>query len=60
MLAWLLANWKMLLDSVAYMVLGASMLVKLLAPLTAGTGDDKAAGWLEKAHAWLKKLALNG
>jgi hypothetical protein len=59
MLEWMLANWKTALDAAAYIVLGASMLVHLIAPLTDSTGDDKAASWLSKAYTWLKRIALN-
>ncbi len=38
---------------------GASVAVKLVAPLTKTKVDDKLAGWLSKIEAVLKTIALN-
>lgn len=38
---------------------GASVVAKVMAPLTKTKLDDKLAGWLGKAHAVISKLALN-
>lgn len=38
---------------------GASVLVKLIAPLTKNTWDDKLAKWITKFYSGLKKISLN-
>ena len=57
--AWLAGNWQMLVGTAGAVVMGASIMVKAIAPLTESDADDRAAGWLDKVHGWLSKIALN-
>lgn len=58
-LSWVSANWQTIVGVSGTVVMGASIIVRAIAPYTANTADDKAAGFLAKAHTWLSKLALN-
>jgi len=58
-IAWLGANWLTVVATLLSIVGGASIIVKAIAPLTANTKDDEVAGWLDKVHGWLSKIALN-
>ena len=58
-LTWVTGNWQMVVGTAGTVVMGASIIVKAIAPLTDNTADDKAAGWLDKVHGLLTKLALN-
>lgn len=58
-IAWITANWQVVLGTAGTVVLGASLAVKAIAPFTKTDKDDRAAGWLTKVHALLSKLALN-
>ncbi len=57
--SWLGANWMTVVGVAGTVVMGASIMVKAVAPFTSTTADDRAASWLDKAHAWLSKIALN-
>jgi len=57
--AWISANWQTVVGVTGTVVMGASIIVKAVAPFTATTKDDKAASWLDKVHGWLSKIALN-
>ena len=57
--AWIAANWQSVAGTAGAVVMGASIIVKAIAPLTKSEADDKAAGWLDKVHGWLSKVALN-
>jgi len=57
--AWLSANWQSVVGVAGTVVMGASIIVRAIAPFTKTTKDDKAAGWLDTAYKWLSKLALN-
>lgn len=57
-MSWFLENWSTILVTALSVIGGASVALKAVAPLTAWKGDDKAAGWLDKAHSVLSKLAL--
>jgi hypothetical protein len=59
MLSWVTANWQMVVGTAGAVVMGASIVVKAIAPLTSNTADDRAASWLNKVHGWLSKIALN-
>jgi hypothetical protein len=59
MLTWISANWQLVVGTAGAVVMGASIVVKAIAPLTANTADDRAASWLSKVHTWLSKIALN-
>ena len=56
---WLGENWQLLMGTAGTVVLGASLMVKALAPLTKNKKDDKLAALLDKAVPFLNKLALN-
>lgn len=56
---WITENWMMMVGVAGTVVMGASIMVKAIAPLTKNTADDKAAAWLDKVYKWLNKLALN-
>jgi hypothetical protein len=58
-LSWIMSNWQLLLGVMGTVVMGASIAVKAIAPLTKNTADDKAAGWLDKIHGFFSMLALN-
>lgn len=58
-ISWLGANWQTVVGVVGTVVMGASIMVKAIAPFTKTTADDRAAGWLDKVQGWLSKLALN-
>lgn len=59
-MSWVLEHWSTIVVTALSIVGGASVAVKAIAPFTEWTGDDRAARWLDKAHAVLSKLALNG
>jgi hypothetical protein len=59
LLTWVSANWQAIVGTAGVVVMGASIMVKAIAPHTANTTDDKAATLLDKAYSWLNKLALN-
>lgn len=50
----------LVVQGVLMLVGGASILVKLIAPLTKTKVDDKAASLLDRVKSFLEKLALNG
>lgn len=56
---WFLSNWPLVVQAVLAVIGGASVAVKLIAPLTSTKLDDKLAGILSKVHSLLSKLALN-
>lgn len=56
---WLAGNWMTIVGVAGTVVMGASIMVKAIAPFTASTKDDAAAGWLDKVHGWLSALAMN-
>lgn len=58
-LAWVTENWQTIVGTTGTIVMGASLIVRAIAPFTKTEKDDKAAGWLDKAHNWLSKIALN-
>lgn len=57
--SWLAANWMTIVGVAGSVVMGASIIVKAIAPFTSTTADDEAASFLDKAYAWLNKVALN-
>lgn len=57
--AWIAANWMTVVGVMGSIVMGASLIVKAIAPHTSTEVDDKAAGFLDKVYGWLSKLALN-
>lgn len=59
MIDWLSNNWQECLMVIGGVISGASVAVKVIAPLTKWTGDDKAAALLDRALGLLNKLALN-
>ncbi len=56
---WLAANWMTVVGVAGTVVMGASIMVKAIAPYTSTTKDDEAASWLDKVHGWLSTLAIN-
>lgn len=58
-ISWLGANWQAVIGVTGTVVMGASIVVKAIAPFTATDKDDKMAGWLGAFHKWLSKIALN-
>lgn len=56
---WLGSNWMMVAGVLGSIVMGASIIVKAIAPHTATNRDDRVASWLDKVHGWLSKIALN-
>lgn len=58
-LSWFSENWMTVVGVAGSVVMGASLMVKAIAPLTKNVKDDKLAGWLDKAQSWLSKIALN-
>ena len=58
-ISWLGANWQTIVGVAGTVVMGASIMVKAIAPHTATTKDDRAASWLDKVHGWLSKIAIN-
>ena len=58
-IAWLSVNWPTIVGVTGSVVMGASIIVKAIAPFTATNKDDRAGSWLDKVHAWLSKVALN-
>lgn len=58
-MAWVMANWQLLVGTAGSVVMGASLAVKAIAPLTKTDKDDRAASWLTKVYTLLSKLALN-
>lgn len=58
-MSWILDNWMTVLVVILTVIGAASVVVKAIAPLTASKTDDKVAGWLDKVHAWLSRVALN-
>lgn len=59
MFSWLAENWLTLVTVALSVVGGASIMVKAIAPYTSTTSDDEVAGWLDKVHGWLSRIALN-
>jgi len=59
MVDWILAHYMDVLIVLSAVIAGASVICKALAPLTKSTVDDRAAGWLDRAHGWLSVIALN-
>lgn len=59
MIDWLSNNWTQCLMVIGGVISGASVAVKVIAPLTKWTGDDKVAALLDRALGLLDKLALN-
>ena len=59
LIQWISSNWDVILVTSLAVIGSASLIVKSIAPLTANKKDDKVAGWLDKVHALLSKLALN-
>lgn len=55
---WLASNWQNVLLIVTSTISGAAVTLRLLAPLTRNTTDDRIATWLERAERVLKRLAL--
>jgi hypothetical protein len=58
-IGWLGDNWMTLVGVAGTVVMGASMMVKAVAPFTKTVKDDRLAAALDKALGWLNKLALN-
>jgi membrane associated rhomboid family serine protease len=56
MFDWLALHWKDVLVGASGVIAGASLALKVIAPLTKNTADDRWAKRLEKLVAW---LALN-
>lgn len=56
---WVGSNWVTVITTALAVVGGASVMVHAIAPFTKNTKDDDVAGWLDKVHGWLSKLALN-
>lgn len=58
-ISWVIANYQMVIGVVGTVVMGASIAVRAIAPLTATDKDDRVASWLGKVHGFLGRLALN-
>lgn len=58
-LGWLRDNWVALVAVVGGIVMGSSIIVKSISPLTASHKDDNFATLLDKIHKFLSKIALN-
>jgi hypothetical protein len=58
-LNWIMSNWTTVAGTAGVVVMGASLMVKAIAPYTKNTADDKAASFLDRAYKWLNKIALN-
>lgn len=58
-IAWISANWQVVVGTAGTVVMSAAIAVKAIAPFTKTDKDDRAAGWLSKVHVFLSKLALN-
>jgi hypothetical protein len=56
---WIATNWMTVVGVAGTVVMGASIIVKALAPYTATKKDDEAAVWLDKVVGWLNKIAIN-
>lgn len=56
MLEYLSANWKDLLETLAYVVLALSVVVRAVAPLTDTKADDKLAGYVTKLYGLLVRV----
>lgn len=59
MFAWIVANWSTVIVVVLAVIGAASAAVKVIAPLTKTTRDDRLAKWLDVVVSWLSKVALN-
>lgn len=59
MFDWVLANWQSVLLVFTSAVTAASLVLKVLAPLTKADWDDKALARLNTLLGWLGKLSLN-
>jgi hypothetical protein len=59
MLSWLALNWVGLLEKALLVIGAASAFVKVVAPLTKWSGDDKVGRFLDKLLAFAGRLALN-
>ena len=58
-MGWVSSHWEELLLVLTGTVTAASVLLHVVAPLTANKKDDEVASWLDKALALLKKVSLN-
>lgn len=58
-ITWIGANWVTVVGTLGTVVMGASIIVKAIAPLTSTKIDDRAGKWLTTAHRWISKIALN-
>jgi hypothetical protein len=58
-ISWLTENWMLVAGTAGTVVMGASVAVAAIAPLTKTDKDDKAAAWLKKVYTWLYKVSLN-
>ncbi len=58
-ITWLMGNWVTIIGVAGTVVMGASIIVKAIAPLTSSQKDDEVATWLDKVYKWLSSIALN-
>lgn len=58
-LSWLSENWQTLIGVCGTVVMGSALIVKAIAPLTKTVNDDRLLTWLEKAHNFFSRFALN-
>jgi len=58
-IGWVGSNWMTIVGTMGTVVMGASIMVKAIAPHTSTQVDDDAAKFLDKVHAWLNKIAIN-
>ena len=58
-IGWIGNNWVTIVGTLGTVVMGASIMVRAIAPLTSTEVDDNAAKFLDKVHGWLNKIAIN-
>lgn len=58
-IAWVIENWMFILGVIGTVSMGASIIMKAIAPLTDNKIDDSVAKWLTVVYKWINKIAIN-